>query len=152
MEQGFWPVTPGRAPVPSPRGNCCVASSCGDPGGRAWPRPSQRSLGSQDALRCPSPLLRSPSPERKLSRPWYPRPHPSLPGPPAPRLSSAALAPCPTAAPLLSAHGSKGGLVHTKLSAQPREARLLSVCWPQRQHTPVRGVSWAGRGPRRHDL
>ena len=65
MERGFRPVTPGRALVPSPRGNRCVASSPGDPGGRAWPRPSQRSPGSQDTLCCPSPLLRSPSPESR---------------------------------------------------------------------------------------
>ena len=39
-----------------------MAFSPGDPGSRARPRPSQCAPRSQDALRCPSPLLRSPSP------------------------------------------------------------------------------------------
>lgn len=143
-------MTPGRTLVSSPR----ISARGFKAGITAWPpgrRPRRQGPprpghpGSWVALPAPPPSLGSPSP-------LVPETSPRPPRPPAPRLFSTALAPCPTAAPVVSARRGQGRLVHTPLSAQPLEAHPLSACWRQGQQTPMWGVSWAGRGPWRHDL
>lgn len=136
-------MTPGRAPRSPAQQGCCGLQLCGDPGGRAWPR-----LRAASGLRTLSAAshARSPSQKRKLSRPWYPdspqlpvlRPHASPPH---------VLAPCPHRRPCSLPASGKEACSTPALSAASGEARLLSVCWPQRQHTPVRACPGPDRAP-----